>query len=316
MHSIHKIFYDFFKLDDSLKFPNGWYRISPCPYCGKKEHAGVKFTNGKYKIAFNCYSKICGETASEYKLAKHLGILTQIQLGKELEKKLPDINFEKQETSEDKYLNVEIKPPLLFKRVYDHWYARERDIKLWQLKKHEFGTSSIEQINRLIILIREDGKLVGYVGRALKNQKPKYLNSSEENEFGNILWGIDEITEKTKRVLLVEGPTSKLRVEQFIDNKKTVACCTFGKELKRGQYYKLKQKNVKNVILMYDDDATKSIIKNSQKLIKDFNCKVSVIKDGDPGDFNKESFINVIKNNTFDAMEYYTGNKSLIKPKF
>ncbi|QJC35715.1 DNA primase [Enterobacteriaceae endosymbiont of Donacia sparganii] len=82
--------------------------------------------------------------------------------------------------------------------------------------------------NRIIFPIKNiKGLIVGFGGRVLKNQNPKYLNSSENNIFhkSNELYGLFETKKENniiKKVLVVEGYIDVISLFQF-DIKYVVA---------------------------------------------------------------------------------------------
>ncbi|BCL82093.1 DNA primase [Ktedonobacteria bacterium brp13] len=111
--------------------------------------------------------------------------------------------------------------------------------------------------NRLIFPIRDiRGRVIGFGGRALGENKPKYLNTPQTVLFdkGSILYGMDMAKDAIKQigqVVIVEGYVDAVIAQQY-GTKQTVACC--GSAITEKHIQQLK-KLTKQVTLALDPDA-------------------------------------------------------------
>jgi DNA primase len=110
--------------------------------------------------------------------------------------------------------------------------------------------------NRLLFPIQDERKrVIGFGGRALAGESPKYLNSPESPLFnkGKVLYGLPQalpFIRKTNRVIIVEGYFDCLTLHQH-GFKQTVA--TLGTALTREQIRKIKGL-AEEVLLLFDGD--------------------------------------------------------------
>lgn len=240
--------------------------ICDCPFCGKEQH----FYISKSTQLWDC--KKCGESGNIYKLLKFLD-KTFLLAGKTIEDK-PELKSIREAKTDDfiRSNDAEGKLPVISmpvgcKAVYDG-YMRQRGMskkeaefygmmKTRLLKKYE---------NYLLMPVREDGEVRGWVGRYEAKKVPtgvlRYKNSLGVN-FASLLYGYDEITAgKTDSVILVEGIFDKIAVDRYLRlrEQEVVKCvATFGKKISEVQIGKLVSKWVKRVILAYDFDAIKDV---------------------------------------------------------
>lgn len=123
---------------------------------------------------------------------------------------------------------------------------------------------------RITFPIRDkQGKLVGFGGRTIKNDKPKYINSPETKIFNKSsnVFGLYEIEKKYKKLshlLLVEGYIDVLSLNQFGIKYavSTLGTSTSKNHIKTLFFY------TNNIICCYDgDDAGKNASWNTLKLV-------------------------------------------------
>lgn len=145
--------------------------------------------------------------------------------------------------------------------------------------------------NRIIFPIwNKDGKVVGFGGRVLGNEQPKYLNSSDSKIFNksNILYGLHiarmEIRKKNEAVLF-EGYVDVISAWQAgVKN----AVATLGTAITE-QQAKLIRRNAETVIICYDSDhAGLRATYRAIGILEAYNCyvKVARLPEGfDPDDF-------------------------------
>src|SRR6266576_7348674 len=111
--------------------------------------------------------------------------------------------------------------------------------------------------NRLIFPIRDiRGRVIGFGGRALGDNHPKYLNSPQTPLFekNNVLYALDmarDAIKFAKQVIIVEGYVDAVIAHQF-GTKQTVAC--IGSAITEKHIQQLK-KLTKQVTLALDPDA-------------------------------------------------------------
>jgi DNA primase len=114
--------------------------------------------------------------------------------------------------------------------------------------------------NRLIFPIRDmRGRVIGFGGRALGDDKPKYLNSPQTLLFekSSVLYAIDMARDAIKQVgqvVIVEGYVDAVIAHQY-GTKQTVAC--IGSAITEKHIQQLK-KLTKQVTLALDPDAAGS----------------------------------------------------------
>ncbi len=148
--------------------------------------------------------------------------------------------------------------------------------------------------NRLIFPIRDaSGKVVAFGGRALGDDKAKYINSPESPVYkkSRVLYGLYEAREalrRDKEAIIVEGYFDLLRcVDAGIEN--VVATC--GTALTTEQA-KLLKRYVSSVLVVYDgDEAGKRAALRSVGLLvaAGFSVRAMVPPDAqDPDDYIKE----------------------------
>jgi len=313
--------------------------VADCPFCDKERHFYLnrhkifnKF-NSRYRSAWDC--KKCGETGNVIKLLKEFGKLDLLKEGKfiDLNKKL-NVSLRKNVEKEEMSLEVKIaKLPIGFKRLKDHWYWRERGFTKKEFEKYKIGITKIELFfkNYTIIAIEENNQIKGYLARSVLSKKEidginkkrkeegigaKYLRyqNSFKTDFSKLLFGYDEIQYMTETVILVEGFTDKIRVDQALglDHDLSIKCCaTFGKDISRIQIEKLRLKNVKNVILVQDNDALKVSKKNIEQLKEYFNTQAGFMKnEKDLGDSTDQEIFKV-----FNDLKNPIGFKQIVNSK-
>lgn len=174
------------------------------------------------------------------------------------------------------------------------------DIKLKETGIYPYKNFS----KRLIFPIKNiSGKIVGFSGRALENEEPKYINSLESIfKKGEILYGLyenkDEIL-KTKEAILVEGYMDVIILSiKGINNAVSSMGTSFTEEQGR-----LLKRFADRLYISFDPDiggieGTKRALEIGEK----FNFEVKIIEipeNMDPDEYvlkyGKEEFINLIK---------------------
>lgn len=298
---------DLFKLDLRNKSPKGWMLGGICPWCNRKDKFGIKFneksTEYKNRVSFNCFHGSCGEKGSEYKLLTEIGQEHLLKHGEFIGDKDRIEARLSQSTQDEEKIGVPTLPlPFGFRRVNSDPYLVERGFEEWQFQEYHIGRTKLDSrlMHYVLFLIIEGGENKGYVGRltwhpsriaeyevTTGNKMPKYKNEGGA-DFGKLLFGIDEITEGTEEVLLVEGVTDKANVDRKLQlhlDDRLKCLCTFGKKVSDDQIEKLVKKKVSKVTLLYDPDAINESKKHSFNLQAwDLDVKVGYLSSKDPGD--------------------------------
>lgn len=324
----------------------GWYASKIrdaglfCPCCHNENSQKLAFIFSDSICSFRCAK--CGESMRlekylwRVKQQQYITNQRQIQPQDILKKKSLTKQYKKEKIKELE----EVSLPLFFKRLKYSPYLQNRGAKIDLYKYWIIGKTNFEKSLKdyLIFIIPENGINVGWVARSKKSKKEiDEYNSIHDRkilrwrnskcDFAQIVFGLDEITEDTEELIIVEGITSKMRVDcelELYKQHKRICCCTFGKKLSEIQLYKIKNKgiNVEKVVLFYDSDA----IKASKKVVYELNNvfkKVVVAfcnykDDGgnykDAGDLNKKELLDVLdkSQSPFEFFESKMEKKKLI----
>ncbi|HLH64005.1 MAG TPA: DNA primase [Ktedonobacteraceae bacterium] len=141
--------------------------------------------------------------------------------------------------------------------------------------------------NRIIFPIRDiRGRVIGFGGRALGDESPKYLNSPQTMLFekNTVLYALDmarEAIKLEKQVIIVEGYVDAVVAHQY-GTKQTVAC--IGSAITEKHIQQLK-KLTKQVTLALDPDAAGAAATEHgiQEAMKGFDRKVVPVPLADEG---------------------------------
>ncbi len=303
---------------------NNFY--ADCPKCGHHEF-GISLNENNHP--FQCFrKKKCGWSGNIYTLLKFLNKTIDEERNVDINLDLkPLIKIDKGIQNEE--IDIpEIKQPLGFKRIYSNKYLEDRGFSKDDFYKYEVGITDIDYkyIDYIVILIRQYGKLVGYIGRYPKSKQyiERYNKKAEESglrkilrynnsesDFSKILYGIDEVNDKTESVILVEGFFDKKNVDSLmnLDKNDVIKCLTtFKGSISDSQISLIKKhKNINTVIIMYDNDIINIIKKNASKLLSFFdNVKVVPLGDSDPGDIKNYQEMYYYFNKQLDAYNFIT----------
>lgn len=290
----------------------GWY-IGNCPICGTEDKFGVVFSENS--ASFNCFAGKCQEKGHIFRILKLLDRTDLISFQYN-----PIVQLKNTITKEEIGIDLSEPPvkelPRLFKRIYYDEYLESRNFTKEHFEKYIIGESEdITLRNYLIFGIIENGEWKGYVARSRKSKEwidkynieakvsgnPKCLRwkNSVNTDFDKLFFGIDEVTNKTKTIILVEGITSKANIDYLlklfsVDDIKCLA--TFGKVISKYKINKLKELGIENIILLYDPDAISNSKKYSIQLAHNFNTQVGYLKNGDPGDLTYSELCDILDN--------------------
>lgn len=337
-----------FGIDLKRKSPKGWY-ITDCPYCGTANKFGIRLNeqraNYNNEVSFNCFKGSCQEHGSEWQLLKVLGkehLIGGKDFIKDTREELIAVGDLQDEEIDNEVVNRSV--PYGWTRIEYHPYLASRGWEPWMFQHYMVGlTTKMRTLkDYLVLLINQDGRNKGYVARSTWPQEkidahnkraeeinktaapedrikyhPKYTNEGGVF-FERIVWGIDEVAEQTKTLIVVEGPLDKTNADKQLKinlQNHTRVLCTFGKKLSIQQINRIKQKFDKTMvsidkklILMYDPEAIEDSKGYAIKLEEAFTNRVRVARppEGrDPGDMTSEQF-EVTLNNTYSPLSFYT----------
>ena len=256
-----------------------------CPFCGKESH----FYINRLTQMWDC--KKCWQSGNLYKLLKFLDKLyllggrtvkereALVSVREMLEERVTGDGTE--ELSE----MPEVKLPAGWKVLKNGSpYLDGRGVSAEECRRYEIGSTKIfpKYKNYIIIPIRDDGVIRGFIGRYASKSVPRdalRYNNSLGTEFARLLFGYDEIVEgKTETVILVEGVFDKIAVDRVLDtwSDDSIKCvATFGKKISDYQISKLVRKQVGSVVLLYDYDAIREIKRYGLELEKFFITNIT-----------------------------------------
>ena len=283
-----------------------------CPLCYKQD----KFYMNMYTGLWDC--KSCSETGNYFQFLKKTGQKEDIKRKKT---KIKKVKFKLENESKNEKLNVQslfqhktvepedkenipkaISLPDHFIKIkkaskYVHVYIKSRRYKLREFDKvlHTYFCGEGKWWNRIIFPVIMKGKVRGYLGRWIEDKehppvKRKYRNSSG-TDFSLMLANYDNLVPKDM-VIVTEGILSGFRIGYNWT-------CTFGKKISSFQMKLLKKKDVKKVLLLFDANAKKEIVKLAARMYENkFEVYILLLKDGDPDDLDNNDgklYIKVVK---------------------
>lgn len=292
----------------------GWKnsKLLSCPHCGKDyTKFGVLLLEkgGVYKC-FRCDIK--GSIFRLLKLIDRRDLIigddeTNYTYKEKLESFLHQVNVQEKDTE-----LLPIKLPLGSERIFNHEYLTQRGWteEDYLLNEVYVCNSLPRHRDRLIFPLRENNEIVAYLSRSIRTKEwhkqnlKRYKESGEglilrydnsRTDFEKVVGAIDEIIEgETITVIVVEGLFDKVNTSKVLElnNTPEVKCVyTFGCHLSNIQLYKLYEKGVKNIVLMFDPDTISQTKTVSLNLLNYFNIFIAEIQgDRDPGDMNLQEF--------------------------
>jgi hypothetical protein len=227
--------------------------------------------------------------------------------------------------------------PIGFKQVFYDSYLESRGFKECDYYKYPCGVVDINKKlkNFILFLVYENNVLFGYLGRNKmpkseidainKEYKEQELNkrilrwNNSDADFSKLVYGIDNVTDETLCVIIVESIFGKKRIDDYLKKHKIneMKCVsTFGSKISEMQIRKIFEKGIRNVILMFDPDAVNKIKNYSFDLECCFDSvEIAVINDNEDIDnFTDDDIYQSIFVNVKNSFEYFS-NKIQIKLK-
>ena len=139
---------------------------------------------------------------------------------------------------------------------------------------------------RLVIPLNDaSGQTVGFCGRAIGNQEPKYRNSANDLLFqrNGVVFGLDQAAEAIRKegtALLVEGPLDVIQLHQA-GFTHAVAC--LGTSVSELQLQLLRRQGMKHLVIALDGDsagqaATERLIEQLQSQLVAGGLSASVVQ--------------------------------------
>lgn len=284
----------------------GWKQSKTlsCPYCGKTDRFGFLFLKDGGVV--HCFK--CDTRDSIFNYLKIVGRSDLIEHQKQTSIFNPISRFSlrKSEESEEVGLSL-IKVPIGSKNIKNSAYLEGRNFNKYHYDL--FKPFIVDNIifdkyeGYVFFRIFQEGILIAWLARSKKSKEWHKRNlidfkagrselrlryeNSRGSDFNNMVGGIDEITNETETVIIVEGIFDKVNVDTLLQLNETpeIKCVfTFGNKVGENQIKLIKRKGVKNIVLMYDPKTEKESAEYGLKLSKHFDTKIAVLKDKDPGE--------------------------------
>lgn len=305
----------------------GWLTSSSvyCPVCGKSDKIGILFT--KEGGVVNCFHE------NHYKKSLRVYLLTigradlveQYVESVSVNRKIQNIFEDTEEETVETFL-PEKRLPIGFRAIQSHTYLDERGFLPYHYSLFKPGITKIDprQLDNIIFQIFDPrGVRVAWLSRSTKSKewhkanlqkfkdgetelKLRYDNSPN-TDFSKILGGLNELTENTHTVFIVEGLFDKTNVdiELRLDLSEEVKCLfSFGDSISEDQISLLKgYKNLKNIYLLYDYNTIEQSKQCGVMIEAELDCEVKVgeiVTEGkDPGNMTAEEIIQVVEKSVF-----------------
>lgn len=308
--------------------PKGTNFYCKCPWCGFNEF-GISLNDGH---RFGCFrKKDCGEEGNIFKFLKKIDRLDILSGGLLLNYtgKLENILEDKIKKAELDLTVPKTTLPIGCRRVYSNVYLEGRNFT--EFEQHKVYETKIDPDykNYVIFAVEQQGELKGYVARhtwekeaideynrryfeqhEIKNKLKRYNNS--QSLFSKIVYGLEEITEQTEEVIIVEGLMDKFNVDRLLrllGKSDSIKCvCTFGAKVSPEQIFQIQLRGVRNIMLMFDPDVIHKLKKYALELMIEFeSVRVGIHSTKDPGDLNKEELAQIFE--TAESALSFNNNK-------
>lgn len=301
-----------------------------CPKCNHDEFGISIFDNHQ----FGCFRKSqCGFTGNIFTLLAFLGkSVYDVKPGFAPK---ANIDVEKMFIHHDVPINLDLpdyKMPVGFKRINHHPYLESRGFTKADYERFGVGITDIDIRYRgfVIFTIKQFGAIKASIARSQKSKheidtlnsfyKLQGLNKKElryrnsDCDFAKILLGVEEITEKTETVIIVEGLFDKQNTDRRLNltvQDEVKCCATFKCGVSDEQMFLLQQTGVKQIVLLYDPDVIEEIQEAAWHLDSYFDVHVGFSDNGkDPGDMDEDDF-----DNAFATLKSPSQFKKVTVPK-
>lgn len=287
-------------LGDAKPTRSGQY-VATCPFCGKEHHFYISRTTQM----FDC--KKCHEYGSIYKLLRLLNKTYLLQGSTvEIKEKIESIRTMTHELvcgtdTELSELSSVTMPAGWKVLANSNAYLHSRGVTAKDCKRYRIGATDLykKYKNYVLMPIYDNGDIKGFIGRYGAKRVPEdklRYNNSIGTEFAELLYGYDEITDKTETVIIVEGVFDKISTDKHLqlwDGDEIKCVATFGKKISDRQIKKLMLKGVTNVVLLYDFDAIREIKKYGLELENYFVTSITFTQKKDIDECTREEALEV-----------------------
>jgi len=302
----------------------GWMRslFCSCPQCGRSDKFGVKFEKSSGSV--HCFYDDFSESIVKYLERIGRDDLVNNDGTVSIDFKISGVDKEKRE---EKKL-IECSLPILFEEVLDNKYLNDRNFLLQHYRLFRPGYCKDPSLgNYIIFQLFQFGKRVGWQARS-KYSKEWHKKNLEDYKSGlcslklrykdapgmdtsMILGGCDDITDKTRVLILVEGIFDKSGIDKKLNlySDESVRCCfTFGNKLSDGQVKVIKLfKSIELIYLLYDEGTMTQVKKIALELSKNYVVQAAMmITDSDPGDASIEDICTAMEKSV-SAIEFFAG---------
>lgn len=300
----------------------GWLGNSPyftCPVCGRYDKIGVIFTSkGAVVNCFheNHYTKPLRQYLIEVNRRDLIEeSVAPISANRRIEGFLDD-----EEEREVKDL-PEKRLPIGFKEITSHPYLEDRGFLDYHYQLFRPGVTKLDirQLNNLIFQIFDRrGVRVGWVSRSLNSKewhkenlarskeglcdlKLRYDNSPN-TDFSRMLGGVQEVTDSTKSIILVEGLFDKTNVDiqlRLYESEEVKCLFTFGDSITQEQVALLGEfGRLESIYLVYDYNTIEQSKQSALMIESALYKKVlvgEITEEGkDPGNMSRDELLDVL----------------------
>lgn len=302
----------------------GWMRSSlcSCPQCGRFDKFGIKFKKSSGSV--HCFHDDFSESIVKYLERIGRSDLVDSDGTVSIDFKINGVDKKMEEEKE----LVERSLPILFEEVLNNKYLNDRNFLLQHYKLFRPGYCRDPSLDNYIIFqLFQFGKRVGWQARSryTKEWHKENLENYKKNlcslklrykdapgmDTSMILGGCDDITNKTKILILVEGVFDKSGIDKKLNlySDESIRCCfTFGNKLSDGQVKVIKLfKSIELIYLLYDEGTMIQVKKIALELSKSYIVQAAMMTtDKDPGDASMEDICTAMERSV-SAIEFFAG---------
>lgn len=271
--------------DSGENVTHGWINIQ-CPFCyDPKNHLGINLESTKY----HCW--VCGAKGNLEYLLHTITSKPYFEI-KQLIKEF-EIDFQEEEKPKIINVNSDLLKPydLVLPEIHRNYLIKRKfDPDFIQAKYHirsqyKYGYFAY----RIVIPVIEEGQVINLTGRDVTDkQEERYKHLPNEKAIipmKDCLYNIDSVKNKA---VIVEGPTDVWRVGDG-------SIATMGTEFTSAQIKLLKDKQIKNIFILYDKEAEKNAEKLGNICSSFSHVEILYLDKGDPAEMTDREVKNLRK---------------------
>jgi len=157
---------------------------------------------------------------------------------------------------------------------------------------------------RIIYPVYDEGRLVGWTGRAISHTNTRYL-TSEGDTMKSTVGNFDNALKSGRYLAITEGPFDMMKLDFYGGPMGARAVCTFGTSLKLAQISKLMRLlnsgRVEQAYIVFDRDATAPAWKLAEYLTETSGRHVTAARleeAADPSDLSEKQVLEFLSNLT------------------